>query len=309
VVRTSIYDETRRPPRERGPRALAVAGLLLVAGAVMPGCRLFSRHSPTTQNANVSPADAQPLAQAQAVLEGRASGILVAANGGATGSTAEANTRAALKSAVALNVPMAVMDVSQEADGTLVLGRSLIAPGRDAQPSTEQGPVLPAASQPEPTPLPTLAETLKLIDGRILLGIRLCGARSADVVAAVERAGLGQQVIVFAETPSDAQAARECLRRKTPVRFLFDASTPEGLSHIEATPPWPALVALGPQTLNLQNIARIQAIGAKVLVHQRRLLLVRIGSNLAPYHKMGVSIVLTDWPRQLLKEMRQINQW
>jgi hypothetical protein len=250
--------------------------------------------------------------EAQAVLHGRRRGILVAANGGLANQDALANSLAAIQAAIDHGLPMAVVDVCQTPDGMSVLdldhalshGTGPRAQWRDLdyeslRVRTSQAPNGPAAA---------VTEALELARGRIVLGLRLRNAELPAIVAVIDKMNLSDEVLVFVTTAQQAQAARPYLQRQRPIMIGFDAPTPERLSRIESTPPWPTIVQLGPQALSSANVARVLAMGARVMVHQRGVLLVQIGSELRPYHKLGVTVVLTDWPRQLIREMQQINQ-
>jgi len=269
----------------------------------------LSRRAP--DEATPSPAQGFYLSDAQAILLGRARGILVAANGGLTNEAAPPNSLAAIQAAIDLGLPMVVVDVCQTPDRVCVLDRdhTLAHAGssqRRRRPA-EDRPPRPGAPQGPDAPIPTLSEALALARGRVLVGLRLRSTELPAVVAVIDEMGLADQVLVLATTAAQIRQAAPYLQRTPPLLIGFDALTQDRLAGIESTPPWPAIVQLGPKTFSPTSIARTQAMGARVMVHQRGVLLVRTGAGLAPYHKMGVTILLTDWPRQLIREMREIN--
>jgi hypothetical protein len=286
-------------------KRLAVLGVALAIGPMISGC-VFLRRPPAD-----TPVQQDTFLQAKGVLRGQARGILLAANCGVTGIKNPPNSLAALRAAIDLGVPMVVVDVGQTADGIWVLDldHGLCGGSASGKPLEKcRRSDLPASTRPgSPSEVPTLSDALELARGRLLVGIRpFCGALQ-DLVQLIDGLEMADQVILFATRPIDAQVATGLLQKKTSQMFLFDALAPDQLSQMEVRPPWPTLVQLGPETLSLDSMSRVQAMGARVLVHQRGLLLVRIGSALDPYYRMGVVVLLTDWPRQLVPEMKRLN--
>ncbi len=292
-----------------------VAGLILAASAgaaCWSGCSVLGRLSRRAPDEPTSsPTQGFRLCDAQAILLGRARGILVAANGGLTNEAAPPNSLAAIQAAIDLGLPMVVVDVCQTPDKVCVLDRNhaLTQAGspRHRRPASERQPLRPGGPQGPDAPIPTLSEALALAGGRVLMGLRLRSAELPAVVAVIDKTGLADQVLVIATTADQVRQATPYLQRTPPILIGFEALTQDRLTGIESTPPWPAIVQLGPETFSSTSIARTQAMGARVLVHQRGVLLVRTGAGLAPYHRMGATILLTDWPRQLIREMREIN--
>ncbi len=260
-----------------------------------------------------APPPAAPIApaHARAILRGRARGILLAANGGLTSQTALPNSLAAVQSAIDNGLPMVVLDVCQTHDEVCVLDLDHALTRDPGRPNSLKGldyeQLRARTAQSTNGPVPTLSKALELARGLILVGLRLRTAELPDVVAVVDEADLADQVVLLVTTQAQIRAARPYLRGNATVLIGFDAPTPERLNEIESTPPWPSVITLGPATLSPANIARAQAMGARVMVHQRGTLLVRIGTRLRPYHRMGVAVILTDWPRELIQEMREIN--
>ncbi len=293
--------------KERSQRlALCVlGGTLLCAGCqwVGPWRETAAEGEPGEANPNIDPAEIQ------AILRGRRPGILVAANGGMTSLEALPNSLAAIRAAIEWGVPMVVLDVCQTADGAFVLDLDHQADKSDPPWTQLTLEEIRAKTADHPNgPAPTLAEALEATGARVLTGLRLRAVRVADVVQVVEDLNMTTHVLLVATTRDHVAQCRKVLQEKSPVLVCVRAPTPDALARIEARPPWPDVVQLDVQTLSPANIARVQSMGARTMVHQRGVLLVRVGSNLEPYHRMGVTILLTDWPRQLLPEMQRINR-
>lgn len=264
--------------------------------------------------------DPLTLAKAQAILRGDRPGILVAANGGlthlptkddSTKGVALPNSLAALQGAIDAGIPMVVVEARTTADGVAVLDLDRLSQrAGTGRLDIETSDLATLRGQTEGSvngPIPTLAEALEVARGRLLVGVRPSGDMLEPIVGDIDRAGLADQVIVVLEGPRQVHVARPYLKREGPVLIGLTAPTPERLAEIEASPPWPMLVHLGHRAVSPSNIAQVNAMGARAMVHQRGVLLVRIGADLRPFHRLGVTVVLTDWPRQLLREMREIN--
>ncbi len=291
-----------------------LAALTLVTGMVGSGCARWrsAERMPTTSSSDgVIASDV--FRKALPVLRGTANGILVAANNGLIGSDCQANSLASIRATIDHRLPMAVVGVCQASDGTCFLDTANTFANRaaaDTPPNPfSMGELRSLSTESASERFPLLSEALELARGRLILGLRLVGTRLTDVVRMVEDKGLTDQIIIFAGTPTDATAATRILQRNSAVMFAFNVATPAELARIEATPPWPTWILLGPEALSHTNVSRVHAMGARVIVYQRGLLLVRIGAGLAPYHTMGVTVLMTDWPRQLIREMEDINGW
>lgn len=279
--------------------------LVVLAGLPCSGCGWLRRHRDEPAEDSAQPAPVPiGLDHSRALFRGRIDGILLAANTGLVCLKSPPNSLASVQAAIDLGLPMVVVDVCQTADGVCVLNldHSVTRPASTRPPSTG------ATSQRADGRLPRLSDVLSLARGKILLGLRLQSADLSHVVDEIDKTDLAEQVVVLLTTSAQVRQARPYLQRQPPILMGFDALTPERLARLESTPPWPALVQLGPLTLSPASIARVHAMGARVMVHQRGVLLVRVGSDLAPYHRMGVSVILTDWPRHLLAEMQAINR-
>ncbi len=295
-----------------------------VAGAC--GCRsMWQRLRGSSSDEPGSSAEAarpepMSLAVAQAVLRGDRPGILVAANGGltslptkddATKDMALPNSLAALRGAIDAGIPMIVVEVRTTADGVAVLDLDRLSQrGGSGRLNIDQTDLATLRSQTEDRangPIPTLVEALEAARGRLLVGVRPGGDRIEPIVTDIDRTGLTDQVVVLMDGPRQAQSARPYLKRDPPILIGMTAPTPERLTAIETSPPWPMLVHLGHGAVSPSNIGRVNAMGARAMVHQRGVLLVRIGTDLKPFYRIGVTVVLTDWPRQLLREMRELN--
>ncbi|MBN1342468.1 MAG: hypothetical protein JXQ73_07295 [Phycisphaerae bacterium] len=287
---------------------------LLASLAWCSGCSTLRRWRQEAGAEPDQPKTPAPLSltEAQAILHGKARGMLVAANGGLAGQAAPANSLRAVEDAIDRGLPMVVVDVTQTPQGLCVLGTT--PPATRPAPSRQQWTGAGHDQPPESAPpsasssSPVLRSALEITRDRILIGLRLHDVVLSSIVPVIDEMKLTDQVLLLTSDSRQIKEAKPYLQRDPPIMLGVRALTADRLAQIESTPPWPTMIELGPQTLSPSSIARVHAMGARVLVHQRGVLLVRVGSDLMPYFRMGVAVILTDWPRQLLREMRQINE-